>query len=380
MLVIEDRLRRNVEDVLSIRDRQIRGGIVVFRGNLMTEPARALDLLIARFRPFGYTPYLREEAGGAAVQAWPVAETAPRWRIGVNLALFALTVVSTLAAGLSFVGSPTFDALRSTPSAARFLAGAPFAFTLLAILGVHELGHYFTARHYRASVSLPYFIPAPFLFGTLGAIILMRSPARDRNSLFDIAAAGPLAGLAVALPAGLLGFAWSSVVPVPAGGYMAFGDSLLTWGLAYLRFGRIPPGYMLFTHPMADAAWAGFLVTALNLFPVGQLDGGRIAYALFGRHHRKIGKATVVALLLLGAWSFVWSLRAPGADTLSALAASLNWFVWAGLISLLVGFHHSPPLDDLSPISPGRRVVGIACLVLMVLLIPPPMNPLVAIR
>src|SRR5439155_125067 len=112
MLVTEDRLRRNVEDVLAVRDRQIHGGIVVF------------------------------------------------------------------------------------------LAGAPFAFTLLAILGVHELGHYFTARHYHASVSLPYFIPAPFLFGTLGAIILMRSPARDRNSLFDIAAAGPLAGLAVALPAG----------------------------------------------------------------------------------------------------------------------------------------------------------------------------------
>src|SRR6266699_3509973 len=141
------------------------GGRGVFRGSLTTDPARALDLLIARFRPFGYTPYLREEAGGAAVQAWPVAETAPRGRIGVNLALFALTV--------------------------------------LAILGVHELGHYFTARHYKASVSLPYFIPAPFLFSTLGAIILMRSPARDRNSLFDIAAAGPLAGLAVALPAGL---------------------------------------------------------------------------------------------------------------------------------------------------------------------------------
>jgi membrane-associated protease RseP (regulator of RpoE activity) len=298
----------------------------------------------------------------------------------VNLILFVLTCASTLYAGLSFVGSPTFDALRSDPSAARFLAGAPFAFTLIASLGVHELGHYFTARHYRASVSLPYFIPAPFLFGTLGAIILMRSPARDRNSLFDIAAAGPLAGLAVALPACLLGFAWSSVVPVPTGGYMAFGDSLLTWGIAYLRFGHIPPGYMLFTHPMVDAAWAGFLVTALNLFPVGQLDGGRIAYALFGRHHRKIGKATIGGLLLVGAAAFFWSLRAPGGDALSALASSLNWFVWAGVISLLVGFHHSPPLDDLSPISPGRRIVGIACLVLMVLLIPPPLSPLVAIR
>jgi membrane-associated protease RseP (regulator of RpoE activity) len=380
MLVTEDRLRRNVEDVLAVRDRQIRGGIVVFRGDLMTEPARALDLLIDRFRPLGYTPYLREESGQVAVQAWPLAEPVRRWRIGVNVVLFLLTCVSTLVAGLSFVGSPTFDALRSDPSAVRFLAGAPFAFTLIAILGVHELGHYFTARHYRASVSLPYFIPAPFLFGTLGAIILMRSPARDRNSLFDIAAAGPLAGLAVALPAGLLGFAWSSVVPVPPGGYMTFGDSLLTWGLSYLRFGHIPPGYMLFTHPMADAAWAGFLVTALNLFPVGQLDGGRIAYALFGRHHRAIGKATVAALLVLGAASFLWSLRSPGGDVVSALASSLNWFVWAGVISLLVGFHHSPPLDDLSPISPARRVVGIACLVLMVLLIPPPLGPLVAIR
>ena len=380
MLVTADRLRRNVEDVLAVRDRQIRGGIVVFRGDLMTEPARALDLLIDRFRPLGYTPYLREESGQVAVQAWPLAEPDTRWRIGVNVVLFLLTCASTLVAGLSFVGSPTFDALRSDPSAIRFLAGAPFAFTLIAILGVHELGHYFTARHYRASVSLPYFIPAPFLFGTLGAIILMRSPARDRNSLFDIAAAGPLAGLAVALPAGLLGFAWSSVVPAPPGGYMTFGDSLLTWGLSYLRFGHIPPGYMLFTHPMADAAWAGFLVTALNLFPVGQLDGGRIAYALFGRHHRAIGKATVAALLVLGGASFLWSLRSPGGDVVSALASSLNWFVWAGVISLLVGFHHSPPLDDLSPISPARRVVGIACLVLMVLLIPPPLGPLVAIR
>ena len=371
MLVTEDRLRRNVDDVLAVRDRQIHGGIVLFRGELMTEPARALDLLIDRFRPLGYTPYLREEAGLVTLQALPLTEPTTRWRVGVNVALFVLTCLSTLLAGLSFVGSPTFDALRSDPSAARFLAGVPFAFTLLAILGVHELGHYFTARHYRASVSLPYFIPAPFLFGTLGAIILMRSPARDRNSLFDIAAAGPLAGLAVALPAGLLGFAWSSVVPVPQGGYLAFGDSLLTWGLSYLRFGHIPPGYMLFTHPMADAAWAGFLVTALNLFPVGQLDGGRIAYALFGRRHRAIGKATVVGLLLFGAASFFWSLRAPGGDIVSALAVSLNWFVWAGVISLLVGFHHSPPLDDLSPLSWGRRAIGIACLILLVLMLPP---------
>ena len=360
LLAAEDRLRRNVEDVLVVRDRQIRGGVIVFRGVLTTTPGRALDILVERFRPFGYTPFLREEADAVAVQAWPLAETTVPSRPAVNVLLFVLTCLSTLIAGLAFAGSPTFDALRSSPSAARFLAGAPFAFTLMAILGVHEFGHYFTARHYRAAVSLPYFIPAPFLFGTLGAIILMRSPARNRNALFDIAAAGPLAGLAVAFPASLLGFAWSTVVPAPPDGYMAFGHSLLTYGLSYLRFGSIPPGYMLFTHPIADAAWAGFLVTALNLFPVGQLDGGRIAYALFGRHHRRIGKATVTGLLVLGLGSFL----------AVAVASSLNWFVWAGLISFLVGFHHSPPLDDLSPISPGRRAVGIACLILMVLMIP----------
>jgi membrane-associated protease RseP (regulator of RpoE activity) len=371
VLVTEEQLRESVEDVLVVRDRQVRGSVIVFRGLLTMEPGRALELLIDRFRPFGYTPFLRQEGDTVAVQAWPLAETAVPRRIGLNVLLFVLTCLSTLVAGLSFAGSPTFDALRASSSAARFLAGLPFAFTLMAILGVHELGHYVTARYYRAVVSLPYFIPAPLGFGTLGAIILMRSPARDRNSLFDIAAAGPLAGLAVAFPAIFLGLAWSSVVPMPPGGYTAFGDSALTWTLAYLRFGPIPPGYMLFTHPMADAAWAGFLVTALNLFPVGQLDGGRIAYALFGRRHRAIGKATVSALLVFGVGSFLWSFHASGGDAFTALASSLNWFVWAGLISFLVGFHHTPPLDDLSPLSPGRRLVGVVCLVLLVLMLPP---------
>src|SRR2546428_3872055 len=144
--------------------------------------------------------------------------------------LFVLTCASTLVAGTMFTGSPTFDAFRAASGPAWLLSGVPFACTLLAILGVHEFGHYFTARHYRAQVSLPFFIPAPpplFLFGTMGAIIRMRSPARDRNSLFDIAAAGPLAGLAVAVPAVGIGLAWSTVMPAPPRGYPAFRDSPL---------------------------------------------------------------------------------------------------------------------------------------------------------
>ena len=172
VLVTEEQLRRNVEDVLVVRDRQVRGSVIVFRGALTSEPRRALELLIDRFRPFGYTPFLRQEGDAVAVQAWPLAETAVPRRIAVNLLLFVVTCLSTLVAGLSFAGSPTFDALRASSSAARFLAGLPFAFTLMAILGVHELGHYVTARYYRAAVSLPYFIPAPLGFGTLGAIYL----------------------------------------------------------------------------------------------------------------------------------------------------------------------------------------------------------------
>src|SRR5262245_17544157 len=168
LLVTEDLLRRNVEDVLAVRDRQIRGNVIVFRGTLTTEPGRALDLLIDRFRPFGYTPFLREEAGGVAVQAWPLADAVVPRRIGVNLLLFVVTCLSTLVAGLSFAGSPTFDALRSSSSAARFLAGTPFAFTLMAILGVHEFGHYVTARYYGAAVSLTYFITAPLGLGPFG--------------------------------------------------------------------------------------------------------------------------------------------------------------------------------------------------------------------
>ncbi len=368
-LVTEDVLRRTVEDLLVIRAWQLHGGgIVSFRGDLLVAPARALDALVERLRPYGYTPFLRAEAGGVLVQAWPLAEAGTPQRIGGNVALFLLTCASTLIAGLMYSGSPTFDALRSSPSAMRFLAGAPFAATLMAILVVHEFGHYFTARRYKASVSLPYFIPLPIGFlGTLGAIIRMRSPGRDRNALFDIAAAGPLAGLAVAVPAMILGLAWSRIVPVPAGGYTAFGDSLLTYILTRLRFGAIPDGFMVFTHPMADAAWAGFLVTALNLFPAGQLDGGRIAYALFGRRHAAVGKGTVAALVLFGVGSVLWSFVSGSGD----LGSAANWFVWAGLIAFVVGFRHSPPLDDITPLTSGRRALGFLCLLLIVLLMPP---------
>ncbi len=338
--------------VLAVEQVRAEGHALGFGGRLLLPPSSALTELVSRFRPLGYTPFLQAGAAGMTwVRALPFVDVHVPSRPRTNIILFVLTVLSTLIAG-----SGAFFAFNPLTEPGRVLDGVPFAFTLLAILGTHEFGHYFTARAYGASVSLPYFIPAPppLLFGTLGAIIRMRSPARDRNSLFDIAAAGPLAGLVVALPALWIGLGWSKVAAVPAGGSVSFGDSLLLRFMTWLAFGPLPPGHDVFVHPVALAGWVGLFVTALNLIPVGQLDGGRIAYALFGARHRQISIATFLGLLALG-----------------AVTGAGNWFVWAFLLLFVMGFHHQPPLDDLSPLSPGRYAVGFLCLLLLILLIPP---------
>jgi membrane-associated protease RseP (regulator of RpoE activity) len=338
--------------VMSVEQVRSEGHALGFGGRLLLPPPSALTELVERFRPFGYTPFLQAGAAGLTwVRALPFVDTKVPSKPRINIILFVLTVLSTLVAG-----SGAFFMFNPLAEPGRILDGVPFAFTLLAILGTHEFGHYFTARAYGASVSLPYFIPAPppFLFGTLGAIIRMRSPARDRNSLFDIAAAGPLAGLVVALPALWIGLGWSKVAELPAGGSVVFGDSLLMRFMTWLAFGHLPQGHDVFVHPVALAAWVGLFVTALNLIPVGQLDGGRIAYALFGARHRQVSVATFLGLIALG-----------------AITGSANWFVWAFLLVFVMGFQHQPPLDDLSPLSPGRYAVGVFCLLLLILLIPP---------
>jgi membrane-associated protease RseP (regulator of RpoE activity) len=337
--------------VLAVEQVRAEGHALAFGGRLLQSPQAAITSLQPRFRSFGYTPFLQASDGLTWVRALPFVEVEAPSRPRLNIILFVLTVLSTVVSG-----SGAFFDFNPLTEPLKLANGFPFAFTLLGILGTHEFGHYFTARHYGASVSLPYFIPAPppFLFGTLGAIIRMRSPARDRNSLFDIAAAGPLAGLVVAVPALWIGLGWSKVGPVPPGGAVVFGDSLAMQFMTWLTFGPLPPGHDVFVHPVALAGWVGLFVTALNLIPVGQLDGGRIAYALFGARHRQVSLAAFLALLVLG-----------------AVTGSGNWFVWAFLLFFVMGFQHQPPLDDLSPLSPARYAVGIACLILLFLLIPP---------
>ena len=355
---LEELVRREMADVFAVSSQGTRGRGLTFVGDLLVPADRALPILEARLRPHGFTPFLSRVDGRFWLDALPAADTAPPGGLRLNVVLFILTLISTVIAGYIVAGSfpyVTFDPMRQPW---RLLDGLPFAITLLGILGTHEFGHYFAARHHGAAVSLPYFIPAPpplFPFGTLGAVIRMRSPVRDRNALLDIAVAGPLAGLVVALPALWLGLSWSKVAPVPVGGgTVEFGDSLLMHAMVRTVFGSLPPGTDVFVHPVALAGWVGLFVTALNLFPVGQLDGGRIAYALFRGYHRTVSIATVVALVAMG-----------------LVSGAPNWFVFAALVMVLIGVDHAPPMDDITPLSRGRTAVGLACLVLLVLLVPP---------
>ena len=304
------------------------------------------------------TPTVLTEIPRYTAPAEPGARALDRPRIPtLNLVLLLLTFLTTTTAG-AYMNGEDVSFLHPLLAIAALRSGISFSIPLMMILFAHEMGHYLTSRYHNVDASLPYFIPAPppiFLFGTMGAVIRMRSPARDRNSLFDIAVAGPLAGLVVAVPALLLGLSWSRVgMVLPDHTGLTFGDSLLMRALTWLVFGSIPPGMDVFVHPVALAGWVGLFVTALNLFPVGQLDGGRIAYALLGPWHRQVSIATFVGLMVLG-----------------AVFHSANWIVFAGLILLLMGFHHPPPLDDLTPLSRNRYVLGVVCLILLILLIPP---------
>jgi membrane-associated protease RseP (regulator of RpoE activity) len=216
------------------------------------------------------------------------------------------------------------------PSA--LLIGLPYAIAIMTILLFHEFGHYFLARLHRVEATLPFFIPAPpiiFFIGTLGAFIRMRSLPRDRRALFDVGAAGPWAGMLVAVPALLVGLALSEVRPSEPGGEVGLflGDSLLFQWLTWLVLGTTGEDVTILLHPVALAGWVGLLVTALNLLPVGQLDGGHVVYAALGEHwHRWISRGTLTTLLVLG------------------ISGAATWLVWAVVLSFL-GVRH-PRLQD----------------------------------
>jgi membrane-associated protease RseP (regulator of RpoE activity) len=239
-----------------------------------------------------------------------------------------------------------------------FLAGWVFSVPLMAILLVHEMGHYLTGRKRRMDVTLPYFIPAIPPLGTFGAFIKIQSPIPDRNVLMEIGAMGPLSGAVLAIPLLVLGLYASQIQPQVTGGTgLSFGSSIILELLCLLRFGEFSFNATILLHPTAMAAWFGLFVTSMNLLPIGQLDGGHVMYALFGPKGARITSFVVFAALIpLGI--FLW----PG------------WFIFA-VLTLILGLKHPPPLDPYMPLNNKRRFIGWIAVVLFILtFIPVPVS------
>ncbi|MFB0515021.1 MAG: site-2 protease family protein [Candidatus Neomarinimicrobiota bacterium] len=275
-------------------------------------------------------------------RSWSVSQRLSR----THVFLFLFTVLSTLAAGAILDGYNIFKEPWT------IIRGWPFSLTLMAILGIHELGHYFYARRHHVDVSPPYFIPLPppiTFIGTLGAFIKMRGPIPNRRALLEIGAAGPIAGFLVALPAIFIGLHLSSIGPVDSGSVL-LGESLLMKFATGLIFPGLGPEEDVLLHSVGFAGWIGLLVTMLNLLPVAQLDGGHIAYALLGDRQEWVGRAIFIAFIPMG------------------IFLSPNWLFWGFLILLLMRTVKHPPVHDVDrPLTPHELRIGLACLAIFIL-------------
>ena len=272
------------------------------------------------------------------------------FRHWLHLVLLLATVATTIAAGAMQQGVDPFT------DPGLLYQGIPFSFTLLLILGSHEMGHYLVSRRHRLDVTLPYFIPAPpipFIIGTFGAFIKIRSPIQDKLALLDVGCAGPLIGVAVSIPVTLVGLQLSHTT-LMAGGQetVILGEPLLYQFLSWLVFGSLSPETSVVLHPVAFAGWIGMLVTALNLIPVGQLDGGHVAYALFPEYQRYISLGSLALLLACG------------------LLFWYGWLMWAVLLSLL-GWRHPPPYYSWVPLDRPRWVLGVITILVFILTFSP---------
>ncbi len=281
----------------------------------------------------------------------------------LHVALFLITFFTTTVAGVFWLNIDGFD-LKN------FSYGLPYSISILAMLAAHEFGHFFAARYHGVQTTLPFFIPTPpFLlnpFGTMGAVIRIRSPITSKRALFDIGVAGPFAGLVVTLAVLAYGLAtlpgieylhtihpeYATMVELPKNG-LTFGDSLLTLGLrAYFSaFKFFPPMNEIYHYPFLCVAWFGLFVTALNLIPVGQLDGGHILYAMIGKGQGTIARAFLVTLLLIGLSGFL-----PFVG-FNVQPGTIGWLVWAAILIFIVKIDH-PPIPDDTELDQGRIMLG----------------------
>lgn len=274
----------------------------------------------------------------------PVARRKRRYP-WLNLLLFLVTFFTTTLAG-AFL-----DGVNPLHEPFALIRGLPFSATLMLILSAHEFGHYVASRRRGVESTLPYFIPAPPappMIGTLGAVIRMRSAVPNRQALLSIGAAGPLAGFAVSVPVAIAGLHLSSYGASQGDVGFSLGSSLLFSILTRLVMGVPASDYNIYLHPVAFAGWLGFFITALNLLPIGQTDGGHVLYSVMGGHHRVISRGVFVGLLPMGV--FLWQ----------------GWLMWA-VMMLLLGFRHPPVVDETGELGLRYKMVGVLVLAIFVL-------------
>jgi len=353
-------IETRMKDVFHIRSFRSQDGAFVVEGTPTVSSEQVFDLLVERFSETSMTPLFQENDAGEPVVVILLEktemETESRRSFKINLGLFILTLITTTWAGAAHQGVD----LWQNPS--QWAVGLPYGLGLMAILGVHELGHYLAAKKHRMAVTLPYFIPLPFALGTFGAYIQMLSTPQNRKALFDVGVAGPLAGLAIAVPALLIGLQYSTPILAASGvevgmmrGGVNIGSSLLLAILTKLSLGgSVTEAHQLILHPLAFAGWLGLLLTALNLLPIGQLDGGHIAHALFGRRRSDtIGTVALFGMFLLGV--FVWQ----------------GLLTWAIIVYFIAGTKSAPPLDDVTALGKQRVAIGAFAFVILFLILTP---------
>jgi hypothetical protein len=350
----------------------------------------AYERLSTSLRPFEITPLFRDEKDKHHVILIPALQDPKPSKLWVNILLFSFTVISVLLAGLLMsyqyiFHAPSIDLrllLIHLPQVIWMALG--FTASLLGILLAHEFGHYLVSRFHKTAASLPYFIPFPLSpLGTMGAVIVQKEAHRNKRILFDIGIAGPLAGLVVAIPVLLLGLSLSELGPIPqafpAGeGISLEGNSILyllskyvvfgSWLPEPANYGSMPPvlywiryyftgqptplgGLDVSLHPVAFAGWAGLLVTALNLIPAGQLDGGHIVHSWLGRKASVLLPFVLIGLVVLG---IVWT----------------GWWLWAFLI-FFMGRTHAEPLDQITPLDRRRKLMALLAMVIFILVFTP---------
>jgi len=357
-----------------------------FRGQLLGDSMEAFDQLADFLRPYQLTPLFRKEPDGG--QVIYIARSLPKprsSRIGVNAVLFILTIFSVMFAGVEVppaLANDQWGAFLYTLK--NIFSGWPFAASILSILVAHEFGHYLMARWHKTQATLPYFIPFPTLLGTLGAVIVWQELPKNKRTLFDVGVAGPLAGLIVAIPVLLYGLYTSHLGPIepppPGMAGLLEGNSILYLLAKFIVFGQLLPSpaayeispllYWLryfFTgtplplggldvqlNSIALAGWAGLLVTALNLLPAGQLDGGHVMYVLFGKHLKKAFPILIAIMAVLG---FFWS----------------GWWLWVALL-FVFGRQSAEPLDQITELdAPRRALAWVMILIFILVFMPVPM-------